>query len=954
MQRHHVTAAALAVLFLIATLNSIACAAPYTFTPLGDLPGGVFFSRAYAVSADGSVVVGRGTPASGAEAFLWTSGGGMVGLGALASGFSSFGWGVSADGSVVVGQSGGASEAFRWTSGGGMVGLGDLPGGSVASQALGVSGDGSVVVGQSISSNGNEAFRWTNGGGMVGLGDLPGGNSSSFAYGVSTDGSVIVWRSDIAGGVHSFRSSSGCELVGLGDLPGGSYFSHAYDVSADGAVVVGRGTSGSGTEAFRWTSGGGMVGLGDLPGGSFDSLALGVSGDGSVVVGRGNGALGPAAFVWTSGAGMQNLRDMLIAGGATGLTGWILDHATDISADGKTIVGKGINPLGEQEAWVATVLEPSTIALAAVASAGALACARRRRKRTSAAVAALLCAALLLGSSSASAVTIPTVPVGNAGNAGEVQSQGTFGAVAYDYRIGTTEVTLGQYTVFLNAVAATDTYSLYNTSMATNLNIAGISRSGSSGSYTYSVIGSANKPVVYVGWGDAARFANWLHNGQPTGVQDASTTEDGAYTLNGANSNAALNTVSRTLSATWFIPSENEWYKAAYHKNDGATGNYWDYPTSTDSTPYSDQPPGSGAPTQSNTVNFYKDDSIANGYDDGYAVTGSTSNSSSQNYLTDAGAYSLSASPYGTYDQGGNVYEWNEARALRGGAWDFAFGDVDASSRRGFNQPTNESSRFGFRVATVPEPTSFVLAALAIAGLIFLSGRRAVANGGRESSRRCSAGRRAAARSLLATSTRAALPVLVCLFVAVEPSHAAPITVVDQQNPGPFDISFSPPSPMGQTFTASLAGVDAIEVDLRSANTVYVNLRDGLAGADGLTGPILATSNTVSYVIPTVQTVHFDFASTIPLIPGNTYVAELVSTLGADIDAVATTSNAYTGGQSLMSGFASSSSFLLDRDLLFVEGLHVPEPSTFVLAAFALLGVATLARRRRMHTSHHA
>ena len=111
------------------------------------------------------------------------------------------------------------------------------------------------------------------------------------------------------------------------------------------------------------------------------------------------------------------------------------------------------------------------------------------------------------------AITIDTVPVGNEGNSNDGSTG--YGGVAYKYDIGKYEVTVGQYTAFLNAVAKTDTYSLYNLSMATNLNIAGIARSGASGSYSYSVIGSANKPITYVSWGDAARFANWLHNGQP-------------------------------------------------------------------------------------------------------------------------------------------------------------------------------------------------------------------------------------------------------------------------------------------------------------------------------------------------------------------------------------------------------------------------------------------------------
>ncbi|NBW96482.1 MAG: PEP-CTERM sorting domain-containing protein [Planctomycetia bacterium] len=89
-------------------------------------------------------------------------------------------------------------------------------------------------------------------------------------------------------------------------------------------------------------------------------------------------------------------------------------------------------------------------------------------------------------------------------------------------------------------MAATDTYSLYNTNMGTDLNSRGISRSGSSGSYTYSVINnggnSANRPITWVSWFDSARFANWMANGQPTGAQSSTTTENGAYNMNGATS----------------------------------------------------------------------------------------------------------------------------------------------------------------------------------------------------------------------------------------------------------------------------------------------------------------------------------------------------------------------------------------------------------------------------------
>ncbi len=108
------------------------------------------------------------------------------------------------------------------------------------------------------------------------------------------------------------------------------------------------------------------------------------------------------------------------------------------------------------------------------------------------------------------AITIVTVPVANPGNAAD--STG-FGAVDYNYNIGKFEVTVGQYTAFLNAVASTDTYGFYTTKMT----FSGISQIGDSGSYSYDVTGSSILPVAWVSWGDAARFCNWLSNGQPSG-----------------------------------------------------------------------------------------------------------------------------------------------------------------------------------------------------------------------------------------------------------------------------------------------------------------------------------------------------------------------------------------------------------------------------------------------------
>jgi formylglycine-generating enzyme required for sulfatase activity len=323
---------------------------------------------------------------------------------------------------------------------------------------------------------------------------------------------------------------------------------------------------------------------------------------------------------------------------------------------------------------------------------------------------------LLAWALSASAITIETVPVGEVGNANDPETADTYGSVNYGFNIGKYEVTVGQYTAFLNAVAATDTYALYNTSMATDLNIAGIARSGASGSYSYSAIGSANHPVTYVSWGDAARFANWIQNGQPVGTQNVSTTENGAYTLNGATSDAALQAISRNTSATWVIPTENEWFKAAYYQpaaQGGDADSYWRYPMKTNNEPYSDQPPGT-TPENTRVGNFYNDDGMANGFNDGYAVTGSTTLISTQNYLTDVGAYSLSPSFYGTFDQGGNAMEWTESlrssmfRTLRGGSFAHTVDSMSVYIRH-YTSPTSELSIVGFRLAAVPEQSTLVL-----------------------------------------------------------------------------------------------------------------------------------------------------------------------------------------------------------------------------------------------------
>jgi formylglycine-generating enzyme len=278
--------------------------------------------------------------------------------------------------------------------------------------------------------------------------------------------------------------------------------------------------------------------------------------------------------------------------------------------------------------------------------------------------------------------------------------------------MGKYNVTIAQYTVFLNAVATTDTYELYNPMMATRANSAGIARSGSSGSYVYSPIGSPNQPIAYVSWDDTARFANWLTNGQPTGSKGPGTTETGSYTLDGATTDDALGAVTRNATARYVIPTENEWYKAAYYDPTKGGTNYWLYPMRTDNLPYSAMPPGNGAPDAAQAGNFYLDDKTANSFDNGYAFTGSIVPDFNQNYLTDVGAYTVASSYYGTFDQGDDLSSWDETivtgtkRGQRGGSWVGSEGTLRSTYR--FSAPPSfEDVAYGMRITLVSGPGDF-------------------------------------------------------------------------------------------------------------------------------------------------------------------------------------------------------------------------------------------------------
>ena len=323
-------------------------------------------------------------------------------------------------------------------------------------------------------------------------------------------------------------------------------------------------------------------------------------------------------------------------------------------------------------------------------------------------------AALLLTAAAASTISAQVnmawSTVGNAGNAADPLTGGLYGSVGYEYRIGTYEVTNAQYAAFLNTVAASDPNGLYNNSMNSNAH-GGITRSGSAGSFTYTVKSNmGNKPVNYVNWYDAARMSNWMTNGQGPGG-----TESGVYTFDGVNS---ISGVTRDLSNPnqVFIPTEDEWYKAAYHQpaaQGGDYDNYWLFATQSNTGPTFALATSSGniANPGPNIANY---------------LSGADWNEQNGNVTTVGSAGNTSF--YGTFDMNGNVREWNETligdrRVMRGGDFDSYRVVFLRSSSRSGNTATAQSDDRGFRLAK-PIPTPATAALLGFAGLAAARRRR--------------------------------------------------------------------------------------------------------------------------------------------------------------------------------------------------------------------------------------
>ena len=316
----------------------------------------------------------------------------------------------------------------------------------------------------------------------------------------------------------------------------------------------------------------------------------------------------------------------------------------------------------------------------------------------------LLLAALFGPASAQAEIEIATIRVQDAGN----PADSGYGAVEYDYSIGAYEVTNAQYVAFLNAVAGIDTHRLWNVGMGDNLE-GGIRRDGGGtpeDPYRYSTRENmGNKPVNFVNWFDAARFCNWVSHGQPSGAQDATTTESGVYALNGVTNpanNAILRDEKAFADGGVAIPTADEWYKAAYFNPE--TNGYQNFAAGLALTTATADATGQIANPGSGVVNYFR---------------GANWNGSFAGNVTSVGsAGPESTSPYGGYDFDGNVEEWTEEPRFtvnfytRGGS--FFSGNVSLITKGNGSRQTRtvdqHSREIGFRVVSLRSlaPTSSI------------------------------------------------------------------------------------------------------------------------------------------------------------------------------------------------------------------------------------------------------
>lgn len=353
-----------------------------TFTPLGDLPGGDFRSVARGISDDGSIIVGQSFNAPGmAASFRWTSDSGMTSLAAPA------GWPVAectdicGDGLTILGSGVTSSDlknhlaAVYWPRSLSPVNLDGAF--EPYSMLTGATPHGELLIGADRMGWSHEPGFSSSYGFVFNaaavqvtyLPDLLGGMSffdNCAPADVSEDGTIIVGFGETSVSIDAVRwllTDDGWQVQSLGHLPGGFGFSQATAVTGDGGFIAGISATPLGYEPFLWTgatiAGARMVSLGAPPHKGYESGAVSaITADGQTVIGSWSWGLFPGlegdgiAFMWTAAQGMRDLRDALADDYDLELPGWQLTAATDITPDGRYIIGNAINPQGDFEAWL--------------------------------------------------------------------------------------------------------------------------------------------------------------------------------------------------------------------------------------------------------------------------------------------------------------------------------------------------------------------------------------------------------------------------------------------------------------------------------------------------------------------------------------------------------------------------------------------------------------------------
>lgn len=363
---------------------------PVSFEGIRVTPGASYGDdlqfEAVGISADGSRIWGTAAspdPEYRYEAFRWTRAGGAEFLGSFDGSPISQVVGSSSNASVLAAGATGATP-LRWSETRGWETLG-VPDEWSRGALNAASDDGSALVGHARRVINGVAERvpavWREGQAPITLQLPQDWNPESAARSISGDGSTIVgYGVNQDGLLEAFRWTEPTGAVGLGTIDDPNYVhSFASATSTDGDVVIGSAFNGLSHRGFRWTATGGMEDIGYIVENGTSTKAIDVSADGRVIVGWTGGSFGKA-FLWDADHGMRDLRDVLSElAGADLMAGWTRMGATGISADGLWITGKGINPSGEQEIWVAHIPAPPTLGL--ILAGAALLRRRTRRMR---------------------------------------------------------------------------------------------------------------------------------------------------------------------------------------------------------------------------------------------------------------------------------------------------------------------------------------------------------------------------------------------------------------------------------------------------------------------------------------------------------------------------------------------------------------------------------------------